>query len=77
MTKKKFLYNLSRASYQKNWGKRLPAAHLSAKDFSRSWFVFFPNSGRSRCCNSKPLHPRRNECSKPALTRPWIATDGC
>jgi hypothetical protein len=21
MTKKKFLYNLSRASYQKNWGK--------------------------------------------------------
>ena len=23
MTKKKFLYNLSRASYQKNWGQRI------------------------------------------------------
>ena len=28
ITKRKFLYNLSRASYQKNWGTAISAAHL-------------------------------------------------
>ncbi len=35
ITKKKFLYNLSRASYQKNWGKKYQPPTLP-KDFSPS-----------------------------------------
>jgi hypothetical protein len=34
MTKKKFLYNLSRASYQKNWGKNY-ATKRKPKDWAK------------------------------------------
>ncbi len=76
MTKRKFLYNLSRASYG-GTGESNTCRLPGAKDSLRSWFGFSQNSARSRCCNSELRHPTRNECSKPASTRPWIDIGGC
>ena len=77
MTRKKFLYNLSRASYQKNWGKT-----YQPPTFWESFLAFLtrivPKVGPLKsAASSKRLRLQRNSCSKPVSTRLWIATDSC
>ena len=77
MTKKKFLYNLSRASYEKNWGKK-----YQPPTFWENFLAFLtkiiPKIGPLRVLQlSRRPRRRRNACSKPASTRLWIATGFC
>ena len=77
MTKNKFLYNLSRASYQKNWGKK-----YQPPTFGERFLAFLariiPKIGPLKVLQTPDAHAvRRNACSKPASTRLWIATGSC
>ena len=76
MTKKKFLYNLSRASYQKSWGKNYQPP-TSGERFLAFLVRIIPKIGPLKCCNFGRPPRRRNACSKPASTLLWIATGSC
>ena len=77
MTKRKFLYNLSRASYEKNWGKD----YQKPTFFERflAFLVRTPSEVRpaesSASCARRRRRPNTN--SKPASMPRWIATSSC
>ena len=74
ITKSKFLYNLSRASYQKNWGNDFHAADVQGK------IPCFPHQDHPEDRSAKSAAAQNahaadaNACSKPASTHRWIAT---
>ena len=77
MTKKKFLYNLSRASYQKNWGHEYERPTFGERFLAFLVRILPKNRATKSTRNSEPQRLRPNECSRPALTRPWIAIVNC
>ena len=76
ITKRKFLYNLSRASYQKNWGNT-----YQQPTFWERFLAFLarivPKVGPLRVLKLRTPTPKRNACSKRASTRLWIVTGSC
>jgi len=76
MTKKKFLYNLSRASYQKNWGK-----HYQPPSFGERFLAFMarilPKIGPLKVLQLKTPTPETERMFEASFNAIWIATDSC
>ena len=64
--RQKFLYNLSRASYEKQWGKNYQRPTQGEK-FLAVLYRLLPSSGRSECCNSARPHHKWKKCLRKAL----------
>jgi hypothetical protein len=71
-TKRKFLFNLSRASYRKKWGEDYKRPGFGTRLLA---FVFriLPGVGDGEPFTSKSPHRKPRNCSWPVSIRLWIA----
>jgi hypothetical protein len=76
ITKKKFLYNLSRSSYERDYGKMYQRPGFKTRLISGSC-TSFPNPARSRAWRSKRPRRKWKRCSWPASTPPLTTIVPC
>lgn len=76
ITKKKFLYNLSRSSYEKEWGKKYQQPTPGEK-FLAFILKILPKIGPLKVLQFRPPPPQPKKCLKPASTPLSSTTANC
>jgi len=72
LTRQKFVYHLSRASFNKDWGKTYEAPSFGEK-FLAFLYLFIPKIGPLKTLQFKTPTPQTETCSWPASTPPSTA----
>jgi hypothetical protein len=75
-TRKRFLYNLSGASYQKEWGKEYERPD-SVRGYWLLFSAFCPEWASPGICGLRFQLPRLRSCSWLALMRRWTVIGSC